>query len=205
MGGLCRLRHRRHQVGAPEPAGSVHAGTPVRAGRQGTGSIVRDYGLVLRPWPDIPLGIVAGVASQYLLVPVAEAPLLPFVHHLYSRLGHPAQSLTGHVFGAGLVFISVLVCLGSPVIEELFFRGLLMRALLGRLEDLGPRLGAIVSILLTALVFALAHFEALQFLGLAAFGAVLGYLAWRTGRLGPSIVAHMAFNTVTIIAIVASR
>jgi membrane protease YdiL (CAAX protease family) len=166
---------------------------------------VGDYGLVLRPWPDIPLGIIAGVASQYVMVPVVEAPLLPFVHNLYTRLGHPAQSLTGHAHGPGLVLLAVLVCVGSPVIEELFFRGLLLRALFGKMRELGPRLGPAVSIGLTALVFALAHFEALQFLGLLGFGIVLGLLAWRTGRLGPSIVAHMAFNTVTIIAIVATR
>jgi membrane protease YdiL (CAAX protease family) len=136
---------------------------------------------------------------------VFEAPLLPFVHNLYSRLGHPAQSLTSHAFGPGLVVLAVLVCVGSPVVEELFFRGLLLRALAGRLKDLGPRLGPATSIVVTALVFALVHFEALQFLGLAGFGVVLGYLAWRTGRLGPSIVAHMAFNTVTIVAIVAAR
>jgi hypothetical protein len=76
---------------------------------------------------------------------------------------------------------------------------------MGSFKDLGPRLAPVVSVGLTALVFALAHFEALQFLGLAAFGVVLGCLAWRTGRLGPSIVAHMAFNTVTIVAIVVSR
>jgi membrane protease YdiL (CAAX protease family) len=173
--------------------------------RRATGSLAIDFGLQLRAWPDIPLGIVAGVASQFLLVPAVEAPLLPFVHNLYSRLSHPAQSLTGHAFGPGLVVLSLLVCVGSPVVEELFFRGLLLRALMGRTKDLGPRLGPAFSVALTALVFGLAHFEALQFLGLAAFGAVLGCLAWRTGRLGPSIIAHMAFNTVTIIAIVAAR
>jgi len=176
-----------------------------RFGRAGTGKLASDYGLVLRPWPDIPLGIAVGIAAQYLLVPVVEAPLAPFVHHLYSRLGHPAQSLTGNVFGAGLVVLAVLVCVGSPVVEELFFRGLLLRSLLGTFHELGPRLGPALSIVLTALVFALVHFEALQFLGLAGFGVVLGYLAWRTGRLGPSIVAHLAFNTVTIIAIVVTR
>ena len=31
----------------------------------------------------------------------------------------------------------------------------------------------------------------------AAFGAVLGILAYRTGRLGPSIATHMGFNAVT--------
>ncbi len=145
------------------------------------------------------------MASQYLLVPVVEAPLLPFVHHLYTRLGHPAQSLTGDAFGTGLVVLAVLVCVGSPVVEELFFRGLLLRSLLGTFEQIGPRLGPALSIVVTALVFALVHFEALQFLGLAGFGVVLGVLAWRTGRLGPSIVAHMTFNTVTIIAIVVAR
>jgi len=184
---------------------AARAARGARVAREGTGSVVKDYGLELRPWPDIPLGIVAGVASQYLLVPIAEAPLLPFVHHLYTRLGHPAQTLTNHVFGPGLVVLAVLVCVGSPVVEELFFRGLLLRALMGRFKDLGSWLGPAVSIVLTGLVFALVHFEALQFLGLAAFGVVLGSLAWRTGRLGSSIVAHMAFNAVTIVAIVVAR
>jgi membrane protease YdiL (CAAX protease family) len=193
----------REQPGRRAPDGDVEPGE--LAAGSGTGSVVRDYGLKLRPWPDIPLGIVAGVASQYLLVPVVEAPLLPFVRHLYTRLGHPAQSLTNHAFGPGLVVLAVLVCLGSPVVEELFFRGLLLRALTGSFKQLGPRLAPAASIAITALVFALVHFEALQFLGLAGFGAVLGILAWRTGRLGPSIVAHMTFNTVTIIAIVVAR
>jgi membrane protease YdiL (CAAX protease family) len=34
---------------------------------------------------------------------------------------------------------------------------------------------------------------------------VVGLLAWRTGRLGPGIVAHMTFNGITVIAIALSR
>ncbi|HEV8064281.1 MAG TPA: CPBP family intramembrane glutamic endopeptidase, partial [Acidimicrobiales bacterium] len=83
-----------------------------------------------------------------------------------------------------------------------FFRGLLLRGLLGRLAVLGPRWGPILSLVLTGLIFGLAHFEALQFLGLAGFGVVLSYLAYRTGRLGPNMVAHIAFNTTTVIAYV---
>lgn len=160
-----------------------------------------DYGLTLRPWPDLPLGIAVGVAAQYLLVPALELPLVPFVPHLFHRLSAPANNLTGGEHGPALAVLGVLVCLGSPLVEELFFRGLLLRALGGRLAALGPRLGPVVAVVLTGLVFGLVHFEALEFTALAGFGMVLCVLAWRTGRLGPGIVAHVAFNATTFVAI----
>lgn len=158
------------------------------------------YGLSIRLWPDVPLGIAVGVGAQYLLVPLLELPLLPFVPDLYQRLGGPAQQLTSDVHGTGLVVLGLLVCVGSPVVEELFFRGLLLRSVAGEFGARG-RAGAPAAIALTAVVFGLVHFEPLQFLGLAGFGAVLGVLAWRTGRLGPGIVAHAAFNSATIITL----
>ena len=167
----------RHAHQGPAGDGAAAAG---RAGRRGTGSVVARL--------RAPAAAVAGHPARDprrggLPVPAragGEAPLLPFVHHLYTRLGHPAQTLTATSIGPGLVVLAVLVCVGSPVVEELFFRGLLLRALLGKLRRLGPRLGPAVSIVITALVFALVHFEALQFLGLAGFGVVLGcWLAHR--------------------------
>lgn len=187
----CRLR-------MPAAAG---AGLEAR----GSGSIVTDVGLTIRPLVDLPLGAAVGIASQYLLVPLLEWPLQPFVPHLAQKLGHPARQLLGPATSTGtaaLVVIAVLICVGSPLVEELFFRGLLLRGLLGLL---GPRVGRLapgLSIVVTGLLFALVHFEALQFLALAGFGMVLGLLAWRSGRLGPSIVAHVAFNATTVIAYV---
>ncbi len=46
------------------------------------------------------------------------------------------------------------------------------------------------------------HFQLLQFAGLFAFGLVLGALAWRTERLGPSIWAHLTFNVLAAAALV---
>jgi membrane protease YdiL (CAAX protease family) len=34
---------------------------------------------------------------------------------------------------------------------------------------------------------------------------VLGMLAWRTGRLGPGIIAHVTFNSITVVAFAISR
>jgi len=177
----------------------VAAPTPARAG---TGRIVADYGLRLRPWPDVPLGISVGIAAQFGLVPLLELPLQPFVHNLSRQLGHPTRQLLGPVNGTAFVILTIFVCVGSPLVEEIFFRGLLLRGLLGKLAGLGRRAGPAVAIVVTGLVFGLVHFEPLQFLGLAGFGMVLSYLAYRTGRLGPSIVAHVSFNTTTVVAYV---
>ena len=222
-GGLGPTRARAIGAGAPEARSrSQQARTPSQQGRERPAearpqeapsqptsatrriNLADDYGLRIRPWPDIPLGIVIGVASQYLLVPALELPLQPFVHNLNSKLGHPAQQLLSPVQynTVSLVILTVLVCVGSPLVEELFFRGLLLRGLLGRFQHLGRRAGPALSIVITGIVFGLVHFEALQFLGLAGFGMLLAYVAYRTGRLGPTILAHVAFNTTTIIAFV---
>jgi hypothetical protein len=167
--------------------------------------VVDDYGLRLRPWPDVPLGVAAGFVSQYLLVPLLTLPLLPFVPHLFSRLGQPAKQLTAHDGTGGLVVLGLLVCVGSPLVEELFFRGLLLRGLAGRLSPAPPKRVAVLTVVVTAVVFGLVHFEALQLIGLVGFGVVLGTLAWRTRRLGPGLVAHITFNAVTYVALALSR
>lgn len=200
--GAAVVASRRREAAVAVASGSA----PGRRWHRGVLEALReDYGLTLRAWPDVPLGIAVGVASQYLLVPLLELPLLPFVPDLFHRLSAPAQNLTGGEQGALLAVLGVFVCVGSPVVEELFFRGLLLRALGGRLAFLGRRLGPVVATVLTGLVFALVHFEALQFTALAGFGMVLCVLAWRTGRLGPGIVAHASFNATTFIALALSR
>ena len=49
------------------------------------------------------------------------------------------------------------------------------------------------------------HLEALQFLGLFVFGLVAGVLAHRTGRLGPSVAAHVGFNVTTVVTLWLTR
>ncbi len=181
-------------------------GSAVVASRiRGSGRLAEDFGLRLRPWPDIPVGVLIGAASQYLLVPALYLPLRPFVHHLDERLGQPAHQLTKGASGTGFVILAVLVTVGAPLVEELYFRGLVLRSFDKLLVGLGPRLGPAVSVVSTALLWGLAHAQSLQLLGLAGFGVVLGYLAHRSGRLGPGLVAHATFNAAAIISIGLSR
>jgi membrane protease YdiL (CAAX protease family) len=165
------------------------------------------YGLAFRPI-DLPLGIVAGLAAQYVVVPLAELPLVPFVPHLFHRLSGPANSITGGVTGAGLVVLCLLICIGTPLFEELYFRGLILRGLLDvlqRREWLGERLPVVLAVLASSIIFGFAHFELLELPGLIGAGVVFGTLAVLSRRLGPGMVAHATFNAVTLIAIVHSR
>jgi membrane protease YdiL (CAAX protease family) len=174
------------------------AGVTVAASRyKGQGRLALDFGLALRPWPDLPLGVAVGVAGQFLVTGL-YLPAGHLVSHLQQRLSQPGQQLTSTAHGAWLVLLAAFVVVGSPVVEELFFRGLLLRSLERRLAPLGRRLGPAVSIGISAIAFGLAHNEALQFFGLAVFGVLLGVLATWTQRLGPGIAAHAAFNAVAV-------
>jgi membrane protease YdiL (CAAX protease family) len=53
-------------------------------------------------------------------------------------------------------------------------------------------------------VFGVSHFELLQTPALVLFGVAAGVLYHRSGRLGPAIAAHVGFNMVTVIALLAS-
>lgn len=176
-------------------------GAVVMASRtSGTGHVLRDMGVRFRG-SDFLVGPAIGLGGQLLLLPLLYLPLEHLVPHLSQRLSQPAKHLTGGFPGAELAVIAVLTVLVVPVVEELVFRGLFLRGALRAFRGAGRFLGPALAIVTTGLVFALAHLEALQILGLAAFGMVLSYVAYRLGRLGPCILAHATFNLIAILAV----
>ena len=170
-------------------------GAPLLAARTKGNGVVEDFGLRFR-LIDVPVGLVIGVVSQLVLVPIVSLPWIALLGKDLDDLDDSARELADKATDPlGVALLFVIVVLGAPVVEELFFRGLLQRSLLRRVAP-------VLAVAISALVFGVTHFQLLQFPALVAFGAILGFLALRTGRLGPSIVAHMAFNAVTVIALV---
>ncbi|MDP1805773.1 MAG: CPBP family intramembrane metalloprotease, partial [Acidimicrobiales bacterium] len=84
------------------------------------------------------------------------------------------------------------------VVEEIFYRGLVLRAA-------ARRFGTRWAVFGSSAIFGVSQFELVQFPGLFAFGVVLALLAVRTGRLGASIAAHVAFNGVAVIGLAVAR
>lgn len=173
-------------------------GALVVAGRKGDG-VVAEFGFRAE-WLDVPVGLAIGVLLQLVVLPLVYLPVLALLGKDNDDLSKPAKELAGRANGGvGWVLLLLLVGIGAPVVEELFYRGLFQRALLKR------GLPAWASVLLGSAVFAAMHLEALQFLGLFVFGLVAGALAWRTGRLGPSVAAHVGFNVTTVVTLWLTR
>lgn len=146
------------------------------------------------------LGVPIGVLCQLVLIEVLYLPLQKWFPASFSKthVEKPARDLIDQAKGGWLVAIVLVVCIGAPLVEELFYRGLIFRSLEGRLA-------APLAIVLSALWFAGAHFEWIQLLGLFAFGVVLAVCAHTTRRLGMGVFAHMAFNATSVALLLSKR
>ncbi len=178
-------------------------GAPWLASRtQGTRHFFRDLGVRFRVIDLVGIGI--GIGGQ-ILIAIMYAP---FQHDIKNFNG-PSQRLTGASHGAGFVVIAIATVLLAPAMEELFFRGLLLKSLVRLFTKVGAAGGAraagvVLAVIADGLLFGLAHGEWVQLAGLAAFGMILATISYRTGRLGMNMVAHASFNLIAIIAIAAN-
>ena len=163
----------------------------------GTGSMAADFGLT---WPrikDLWLGLVGAVVGRIL-------PLLVLISIVLAGSGFGAPNAAApHVVGvtpsgtACWVVVALLTVVGAPIVEELFFRGLLQGAFT-------RRIGAVPALFVTAIIFSFAHVlneGPLAPLVLFPMALVLGYLRHRTGELAAGMVAHAFFNAILFMLI----
>lgn len=167
------------------------------ARRKGSGSLVDEYGLRVEGG-DLAPGLVAGLGSQLFLLPVLYLGLRALFPDTFADPGRDAKDTFDLAHGAGRAVMALALVVGAPLVEELLFRGLFQRALVRRL---GPSAGIVI----TAAVFAAVHGSVAALPGLFLFGVVLGVLAHRAARLGPGIVAHVAFNAATVTVFLLTR
>ncbi len=78
----------------------------------------------------------------------------------------------------------------APLFEEVLFRGVL-------LPVAGQRLGGAGAVVLSAAVFAIAHLSLAELAPLFVLGLGLGWLRWRSGRLGSAVLMHALWNGMT--------
>lgn len=142
---------------------------------------------------DIPLGLTIGFFSQVILVPALYYPIFKIFGE--QDVSEAARALTERAKSPfDVAVLAIMVVFGAPLFEELFFRGFVQ-------HNLRRWIGFFPAWIFASLLFALVHFQVVQFPALMMFGMVAGAVFHYFGRLGPAIFTHMGFNAVTVIAL----
>ena len=167
--------------------------------RFGTGHMARDFGLQIE-WADVGWGLLMSLAGR-IAVAIAVLPFLPF-RHLVGGDHEVVRFLNTDT--ASFVMFSLVVVVGAPIVEELFFRGVVQGAFL-------DSLGTVGAVGVSSVLFGLAHFSPILgwanitvITAVTAAGVIFG-LTVRLRRLGSSMFAHAFFNMVAVGVAAAAR
>ncbi|MGA2969014.1 MAG: CPBP family glutamic-type intramembrane protease [Acidimicrobiales bacterium] len=163
--------------------------------RRGERSFAIDFGLRWRPL-DIGLGLAGSVAARS----TESIVLLPIVLlHPHFRIPEVSEFQQFTNGASGWIVLALVTCVGAPIVEELFFRGLIQTRLVGRF-------GPVVGIGVTSVLFGAAHLigwagsiSLVYALAIAGAGVALGTMRHLTGRLGTSMMTHSFFNAQALI------
>lgn len=172
-------------------------GVPWWFARQRKQSMRELYGLSALLPGDALRGVGWGILAQ-ISGGVLIAYLGTYFPEIVDKLGDPAKDMTDGLSTIGWAVTLVQIVIFTPILEELFFRGYLLRAL-------RCRISAHNAIAISATVFGLFHFQLIQTPLLILLGALLAWRAQKTNRLGESIFAHATFNLITALMLFASQ
>lgn len=144
---------------------------------KGWATVSRTY---LKTWPVAVLFWVTMAALGTVIPSEAFLELVPLPDW-------SGDSLTG-MLGSRWGYLAI--CIFAPLVEELVFRGAILRALLGTIQSHW------MAIILSAMIFAVIHFNPIQMPHAFFLGLLLGWMYYRTGSIIPGIMLHWVNNTV---------
>lgn len=152
--------------------------------KAGWTTLTRDY-LQSKPW-----------AALFWIVLFSLGSIIP-LEFINEHLGIEMDQNTERIFEGlmkepwGYVAVGIL----APLVEEIVFRGAILRTLLGLMSKKNHW----VAILISAAIFGVVHGNVAQFINALLMGLVLGWMYYRTGSLVPGILLHWVNNTVAYV------
>lgn len=85
------------------------------------------------------------------------------------------------------------ICLIAPITEEILMRGYILGGLFSKY-------GAVIALLVSALLFAYLHFNMVQTISALFCGIILGLIYLKTGSVFCCILSHFLYNTISTIS-----
>jgi len=144
------------------------------------------------------LGLAGILTIQVLVAWTAQLNAkIPLPQSLI-RMEKEAEALTALFLKCETVwilFVNLFIIAVVPGVgEELFFRGFVQKTFL---RMVNPH----VAVWLTAALFSAVHFQFMGFIPRMILGAYLGYLAYYTGSILPSMLAHTFNNGMQVLMV----
>ena len=176
---------------------------PVIVARWKGRGVTHDFGWRFQPI-DIAYGLGIGGLMLFLaaIVRFVVSPLVGLDPGADESTN--TQIISDSADGPAFVIILIAAVFLAPIVEELFFRGLCLRAI-------EKRFGTTAGVLGSTLLFTLPHFTnpslagtTVLFAAIGTVGLVLAVLTVKTGRLGAAVIAHAVFNGIGVVATLAA-
>ena len=146
-----------------------------------------------------PVGVKKSILSIFYYYSLAFGTSLFLAFIVYS-LGFAPNSedillLRGmDLSGTHYWHVFFIICIFSPVLEEVLFRGFVFPNFAVRM---GKRWGSIFS----AAIFGLMHFSFIKFFFTFVLGMILNEITYKEGSIIPAIFIHILNNTFTFVAV----
>ena len=138
--------------------------------------------------------------TLFVMVVVPMGLVMRLTQLIFHRIGWPfdPQPIVTELQQTGATWfvavLSVFAVTAAPLIEEIFFRGILY-------PTLRERWGIAPAVLVSSLIFAVMHFHLAALVPLFALAVMFCLALERTGSLAVCVIAHALFNSVSIAAI----
>lgn len=152
--------------------------------------VSRNY-ILTRPWTVLFWTVIASLGAIVPSIYIQEFIEWPQWMTDFFSSEETMKVLTGLLGTTGGAFVIVIL---QPLAEEIVFRGAILRTLLRWKPE-----HRWLMITLSALLFALAHMNPMQFIHPFLIGLLLGWMYERTGSIIPGVAYHWINNAAAVV------
>lgn len=157
--------------------------------------LLKRTGYQIQMWSNISFtGILLAIGCSVLFFLLLDKCLDPIFEGMFPQSEQDYQETIQTLIKSPITSF-LQVCIIAPVIEEILMRGFV----LGGLKN---NYGVTMALLISAILFALLHFNMVQTLSAFVCGIILGLLYIKTESIFCCIVAHCGYNLLSYIMII---
>lgn len=150
---------------------------------------------------DIALAVTGVIAFQFFLngySTIQEALIPDCLIDSYKNMQKEILDLQKELFNNNTVWGAISAFLAAvlipPISEELLFRGYFQK-------NLEKNMSWTVALLISSFLFAIIHFNIIDFVPLLLTGFYLGFLAYKTESIYVPIIAHFSNNLIAFVVL----